>query len=64
MGSGGARPGAEPHRLRGEGSMFVGHRLGCTFVCDLPGVGVEPVSPALADELSTVGPPGKSCGGT
>ena len=28
---------------------------------DLPGSGIEPVSPALAGRLLTTGPPGKSC---
>ena len=27
---------------------------------DLPGPGIEPISPALAGELLTTGPPGKS----
>ena len=44
------------------GSVVVVHWLSCSAACgmwDLPGPGLEPVSPALAGGFLTTGPPGK-----
>ena len=40
--------------------MVLAHRLSCPVACEIPGPGIEPVSPALAGEFLTTGPPGKS----
>ena len=40
-------------------SVVVEHRLACGM-WDLPGSGIEPVSPALAGQFVTTGLPGKS----
>ena len=45
------------------GSVVVAHRLSCSAACgmwDLPGPGLEPMSPALAGGLLTIVQPGKS----
>ena len=36
------------------------HGLRCRGMWDLPGLGIEPVSPVLAGRFFTTGPPGKS----
>ena len=64
---------AAEHRLQGAcglrtcgsetgliGSGVVAHGLSCPVACSLPGPGIEPVSPALADGFLATGPPGKS----
>ena len=43
-----------------EGSVVVVHRLSCWGMWNLPRPGIEPMSPALAGEFFTTGPPGKS----
>ena len=53
-------------RLQSTGSVVVAHGLSCsvcgihTGIWDLPGPGLEPVSPALAGVCLTIAPPGKS----
>ena len=44
------------------GSVVVAHGLSCSTagMWDLPGPGLEPVSPALAGGFLTIAPPGKS----
>ena len=37
-----------------------GHVLSCPERCDLPGPGIEHLSPALSGRFLTTGPPGKS----
>ena len=45
---------------RHPGSVVVAHRLSCSKAMqNLPGPGIEPVSPALADRFFTTEPPGK-----
>ena len=50
--------------LYSAGSVVVAHRLSCsaTKMWDLPGPGLEPVSPALTGGFLTTAPPGKSQG--
>ena len=40
--------------------MVVVHRLSCPGTWDFPGLGIKPVSPALAGGFFTSEPPGKS----
>jgi len=55
------------HRLSSGGSQALGHRISSCgtqvqLLCgmwDLPGSGIEPVSPALASGFFTTEPPGK-----
>ena len=48
-------------QLQCTGSVVVAHGLSCpAAMWDLPGPGIEPVSPALAGRFLTTGPPGKS----
>ena len=42
------------------GSVVVAHGLSCYGTWDLPGPGIEPVSPALAGGFLSTVPPGKS----
>ena len=39
------------HRLWSSGSVVETHGLSCSAACDLPGPGVEPMSPALVDRF-------------
>ena len=49
-------------RLQSTGSIVVVHRLSCSAASRrLPGLGIEPVSPALAGRFFTTEPPGKPC---
>ena len=50
-------------RLYSVGSVVAGHRLSCPKACGIlvPRPGIESMSPALAGEFLTTGPPGKSC---
>ena len=56
-----------PHRLSSCGSQALEHRLSSCGaralllrgMWDLPGPGLEPVSPALAGQFPTTAPPGK-----
>ena len=44
-----------------QASIVVAQGLSCSMACgDLPGAGIEPVSPALAGGYLTTAPPGKS----
>ena len=48
---------------RCAGSVVAVHGLSCSNgMWDLPGPGIEPVSPALAGGFLTTAPPGKSDG--
>ena len=42
------------------GSVVVAPGLSCSHIWDLPGPGLEPVSPALGGRFLTTAPPGKS----
>ena len=56
-----AGPEAVARGLQSTGSVAVAHGPSCSTACGItPGPGVEPVSPALADEFPTTAPPGKS----
>ena len=54
-------------RLQSMGSVVVAHRLSClppspsVGMWNLPRVGIKLLSPALANEFFTTGPPRKSC---
>ena len=50
-------------RVNSMGSVVAVHRLSCPKACGIlvPRPGIEPMSPALAGEFLTTGPPGKSC---
>ena len=48
------------HRLPSSGSVVVALGFVAPRSVGLPGPGIEPMSPALTDGLSTTGPPGKS----
>ena len=48
------------HGLSSCGSRALEHRLSSCGMWDLPGLGIEPVSPALLGGFLTTAPPGKS----
>ena len=49
------------HRLQSAGSVVVAHGLSCSVARGIfPGLGLEPMSPALAGRSLTTVPPGKS----
>ena len=51
---------AVPHGLQSAGSVVVAHGLSCSHgMWDLPGLGLEPVFPALAGGFLTTAPPRK-----
>ena len=51
----------ELRALGEQASVVVARGLSCPMAMwDLPGLGIEPVSPALAGRFLTTGPPGKS----
>ena len=47
------------HGLQSTGSVVVAHGLSCPATWDLPGPGLELLSPALAGGFLTTAPPGK-----
>ena len=50
----------EAGALGTRASLVVAHGLSCSTACEnLPGPGLQPVSPALAGGFSTTAPPGK-----
>ena len=53
------------HRLQGTGSVVVVNKLSCPMECGVvvPRPGIAPVSPALAGEFLTTGPPEKFLSG-
>ena len=61
--------GSRAHGLSSRGSWALKHRLNnCGTrawllhgMCDLPGPGIKPASPALAGGFFTTEPPGKPC---